>query len=272
MSTSVHYLDTLLKIENVNLSYQGTPVLKNVNAEIRDLVRDTPGCITGQIVAFLGPSGRGKTQLFRIIAGLNQPDSGRVILNATKQAVRAGEVGVVSQNYLVFPWRSVWSNLMLAAHKTHKTDKEAIDQIMYYVDAFGMKDYLGLYPEQLSGGQRQRIAIMQQLLCSEHFLLMDEPFSGLDIIVKEKVQAMITKFTNLHELNTTIIVSHDIASVCAIADHVWLLGREQPEVPGSSIREVYDLVERDLCWHPEITTDPRFHAFIHEVEEKFRTL
>jgi ABC-type sulfate/molybdate transport systems ATPase subunit len=97
---SYTYGKTLLKIENVSLEYDGRPILKNVSAEIKDIIR--PECTQGQVVGFLGPSGIGKTQWFRIIAGLNPPTSGRVTVNRLDRPVKAGEVGVVAQDYQLF--------------------------------------------------------------------------------------------------------------------------------------------------------------------------
>jgi len=105
------YGPTLLKIDHVSLSYNGRPILRDVCAEVRELVR-TDG--KGQVVGFLGPSGVGKTQLFRIIAGLNQPTSGQILLK-NGEATHPGLVGVVAQNYPLFEHRTVLSNLMLAA-------------------------------------------------------------------------------------------------------------------------------------------------------------
>ncbi len=95
------------------------------------------------------------------------------------------------------------------------------------LDRFNLRKQAALYPAQLSGGQKQRAAIAQQLLCSDHFLLLDEPFSGLDVIMIEKVSEMIVEIACTHELNTVIIVSHDIVSTAAIADTLWLMGRDR---------------------------------------------
>src|SRR3954463_7652798 len=100
---------TLLTIENVCLEYDGRPILRNVNAEVKDII--VPGRVTGQVVGFLGPSGCGKTSLFRIVAGLDKPTSGRVTLNGDTHPVTPGEVGVVSQNYPLLDHRTVLSNL-----------------------------------------------------------------------------------------------------------------------------------------------------------------
>ena len=132
------------------------------------------------------------------------------------------------------------------------------------------------YPVQLSGGQRQRCAIIQQILCSDHFLLMDEPFSGLDLFMLEKTCTLIQKVANMHDLNTIIVVTHDITAAACVADHLWLMGRDRDAggklIPGAHIVETYDLIERDLCWHPGIITQPLFMEFVREVKERFRSL
>src|SRR5260370_3601008 len=115
---SYTYGKTLLKIENVSLEYDGRPILKNVSAEIKDITR--PDCIQGQVVGFLGPSGIGKTQLFRIIAGLNPPTSGRVTVNGLDRPVKAGEVGGVAQDYPLFWHPSLLCNLLLDASPTEQ--------------------------------------------------------------------------------------------------------------------------------------------------------
>jgi polar amino acid transport system ATP-binding protein/sulfate transport system ATP-binding protein len=266
--------DTLLKVDNVSLEYDGRPVLSSVTAEVRNIV--VPGCIKGQVVGILGPSGCGKTTLFRIIAGLLAPTSGRVSVNGFDRPVAAGEVGVVAQSYPLFEHRTVLGNLMLAARKKEKDEKTARDKVMAFLTEFGLEDKYNLYPAQLSGGQRQRCAIIQQILCSEHFLLMDEPFSGLDLIMLEKTCELIAKVANMDDLNTIIVVTHDVTAACSVADHLWLMGRSPAEnrapAEGSRIVKQYNLIDKDLCWQPDIITSARFTDFVREVKEEFRRL
>lgn len=268
------YGDTLLKIDHVNLSYGDKVILRDVSAEIRDIVR--AGRTQGQVVGFLGPSGIGKTQLFRIVAGLNQPTSGQVLVNSTLTPVKAGMVGVVAQNYPLFENRTIFSNLILAAKQMDKNSDTAHEKVLKYLRRLDLLDQAQLYPAQISGGQRQRIAIAQQLLCSEHFLLMDEPFSGLDLVMEAKVCELINEIACLDELNTIIVVTHDVTAAATVADHLWLMGRDRDEdgnvIPGARIQETYDLIERDLCWHPELTNSPRFLEFVREVKERFHRL
>jgi polar amino acid transport system ATP-binding protein/sulfate transport system ATP-binding protein len=267
------YGETLLKIDRVNLSYDDKVILRDVNAEIRDIVRE--GHTQGQVVGFLGPSGIGKTQLFRIIAGLNQPTSGQVLVGSTLTPVKAGMVGVVAQNYPLFENRTIFSNLLLSAKQMQKNGS-AHEKALQYLKRLDMLDEAQLYPAQISGGQRQRIAIAQQLLCSEHFLLMDEPFSGLDLVMEAKVCELINEIASLDELNTIIVVTHDVTAAATVADHLWLMGRDRDGsgnvLPGARIQETYDLIERDLCWHPGITNSPSFLEFVREVKERFQTL
>jgi len=268
------YGDTLLKIDHVGLSYDGKVILRDVNAEIRDIIRE--GRTQGQVVGFLGPSGIGKTQLFRIVAGLNHPTSGQVLVNSTLTPVKAGMVGVVAQNYPLFENRTIFSNLMLAAKQMNQSSEAAHEKVMTYLKRLEMLDQAQLYPAQISGGQRQRIAIAQQLLCSEHFLLMDEPFSGLDVVMEAKVCELINEIACLDELNTIIVVTHDVTAAASVADHLWLMGRDRDErgnvIPGARIQETFDLIQRDLCWHQDITNSPHFLEFVREVKDKFQSL
>ena len=105
---------------------------------------------------------------------------------------------------------------------------------------------------------------------------MDEPFSGLDVVMEAKVCELINEIACLDELNTIIVVTHDVTAAATVADHLWLMGRDRDAsgntVPGARIQETYDLIERDMCWHPELTNSPKFLEFVREVKERFQTL
>ena len=285
MMTPYYLKETLLKLENVSLKLGEKLILRDINVEVKDIVRPDVAS-TGQIIGFLGPSGIGKTKLFEVIAGLIKPTTGTVKLDGDQHNAEAGQVGVVQQNYPLFNHRTVLSNLRVAAKmctdpacavKSCKgCDKSADERVKAMLERFNLVAQKDHYPTQLSGGQRQRVAIAQQLLCSGQFLLLDEPFSGLDPSMTDEVSKMLVEIANEHEDNTIIIVSHDISATTAIADTLWVMGRDRnPDgslVPGAYIKHNYNLIDEGLAYHPELRTSPQFVDFVWKVRSIFPTL
>ncbi len=265
--------ERLLTIDQICVNYD-RPILTNITAAIDNIIRD--GMHQGQVVCLLGPSGIGKTQLFRCIAGLQTPASGGVYLNGKRTPVTPGEVGVVAQNYPLLNHRTVFGNLLVAARQKIADEKEAHAKVVELLHDFDLADQALAYPASLSGGQRQRVAIAQQLLCSSHFLLMDEPFSGLDPKAKTAVCKTILKVSTVDELNTTIVITHDIESSIRIADTIWVLGREfdanHQAIPGATIKYTYDLIARGLAWHEEIEATTEFFELNKELKQRFMEL
>jgi ABC-type nitrate/sulfonate/bicarbonate transport system ATPase subunit len=265
--------ERLLTIDNVCVRYD-RPVLEGVSGHIDNIRRD--GRQQGQVVCLLGPSGIGKSQLFRCIAGLQRPTSGSVRLNGQGREVQPGEVGVVAQHYPLFNHRSVWGNLMLAARRHGRTEHEARDASLALLEKFGLVDSATCHPMRLSGGQRQRVAIAQQLLCSSHFLLMDEPFSGLDPLAKSAVCDTLIDVSTTHELNTIIVVTHDIESAIRISDTLWLLGRRRGAdgrpAGGAAIQETVDLAGMGLAWDPDVESRVEFRELAAALKARFETL
>ena len=265
--------ERLLTLTDVCVRYD-RPILEGVTGHIDNIQRE--GRQQGQVVCLLGPSGIGKSQLFRCIAGLQKPTSGSIRLNGSQREVQAGEVGVVAQDYPLFNHRTVWGNLMLAALRNGRTPARARDACVELLERFGMADCATRHPMMLSGGQRQRIAIAQQLLCSSHFLLMDEPFSGLDPLAKTTVCETIIDLSTTHELNTIIVVTHDIESAIRISDTLWMLGRNrdasgQP-TGGAAIQEIHDLAAMGLAWDPDIESRAEFRELGAALKARFATL
>lgn len=258
--------ERLLTIDKLGLQYGEKVIFRDLSLEIDNIVR--PGMNQGQVVSLLGPSGIGKTQLFRCIAGLQQATTGTVLLNEVKSPVHAGDVGVVFQNYPLLQHRTILKNLQIAAKAANKKQEE-ITELLTTFDLAGKVEKL--YPCQLSGGQQQRVAIIQQLLCSTHFILMDEPFSGLDVIMKKRAVELIQKVSTTHELNTIIVTTHDIATAIEISDTLWVLGRE-PEKAGATIIKKFDLIERGLAWNPHVDKHPNFYPLVLEINELFKSL
>jgi polar amino acid transport system ATP-binding protein/sulfate transport system ATP-binding protein/NitT/TauT family transport system ATP-binding protein len=255
--------EVVLQATNVQLTYD-RPILRDINFCIRNITR--PGLSQGQVVTLIGRSGIGKTQLFKILSGLQSPTAGQVTIHNNKP-VKAGDMGVIFQNYYLFEWRTVYQSLLLAAKKNKKLfgmEKQTIEQ---YAEQFQLTGHLNLNPQQLSGGQRQRVSIMQQLLKGSDFILLDEPFSGLDVCMLDKAVELLLQVSLSDELKTLIIVSHDIETSVAISDTVFILGNE-PGKEGATIKKEIDLIERDLAWVKNIKQERRFLETIEEIKRE----
>jgi NitT/TauT family transport system ATP-binding protein len=268
------YHGTILKAEGVSLTLGSNVILRDLNLEIRDIRR--PGLVTGQVVGLLGPSGIGKTRLFRLLSGIDKPNTGKITIGADARPVERGMVGVIQQDYPLFEHRTVLGNLLLAARSAGLDGDAARQKTESFLKRFGLEDRGDLYPCQISGGQRQRVAIAQQFLCSENFVLMDEPFSGLDPMAVGQVSKLITEVANADELNTVVVVTHDISAAAEVSDTIWLLGRDRDEkgnvIPGARIKATYNLIERDLAWTPGITETKEFADVVREIRGVFPTL
>ncbi len=266
--------ETLVSLEGVSKSYDGTVILRDFNIEIKNLVR--PGREQGQVVALLGPSGMGKTTLFRLLAGLETPDTGRVLMGGEQKPVQRGQIGVVAQQYPLFAHRTVMGNLLVAGKQIGQSATQAREKADDLLKRFGLEDHGAKYPSQLSGGQRQRVAIAQQFMCSDKFLLMDEPFSGLDVLAQETLIRFIHDIAAQDELMTFILITHDISAALQIADTVWILGRDRDEagrpIRGARVQASFNLIERGLAWQEDVSSMPEFGQLRQEIRDSFSRL
>ena len=275
MSVLEHsYAEPLLTVEGVNLTLDGKLILRDVNLRVRDVVR--PGMAQGQVVSLLGPSGIGKTRLFRIMAGLDRPDAGRVLVGRAQEPVARGRVGVVFQHYPLFDNRTVISNLAVAGRQVGLSKADAIETGREFLRRFGLEGNEDKFPAQLSGGMRQRVAIAQQFMCSDDLLLMDEPFSGLDPLAVSRMIEFVQEVASQDETKTIVIVTHDITAAIEVSDTIWMLGRDrdaagQP-VPGARVQHEYNLVQRGLAWQKGMTASREFMALLAEIREAFPRL
>lgn len=258
--------EVVLSVKDVVLEREGRRILDGVSFEVVDRIRE--GRTTGQVVALLGPSGLGKTTLLRIVAGLERPTRGSVTGHGGKR-LDARKVGVVFQDYPLFSHRTVRDNLLVAGRAggldPERTRKRA-DELLARV---GLEALAEAWPAQLSGGERQRAAIAQQLVLPRRVLLLDEPFSGLDPAALAEVLELVTEVADEHELNTVVVVTHDVRAALAVSDSVVLLGRKAKGA-GAVVRDVVDLVDRGLAWS---CGDERERlALSRDLESRFRDL
>jgi len=271
--TPYFYKEPVLTLQGVSMALNGELILRDIDAQVLNVVR--PGMSQGQVVGFYGRSGIGKSVLCRIMAGLLAPTHGTVQVGEAQQAVVPGAVGFVQQRYPLFDHRTLFDNLLVAARRKHAPEA-ARQEVETYLERFCLTPHRRKYPAHLSGGQRQRAAIAQQLLCSDHLILLDEPFSGLDVAMIDEVKKIIVEVTTMDELNTVVIVSHDIQTTTALADTLWLLGYERDAaghlLPGATINKEhqYNLAEMGLAWHENVEAEPEFGRFVEHIKEEIR--
>jgi ABC-type nitrate/sulfonate/bicarbonate transport system ATPase subunit len=258
--------EVVLSVEGVSVEREGTSVLENVTFEIVDRIRE--GCTTGQVVSRLGPSGIGKTTLLRVIAGLDRPTSGS-IRGPKGSRLSSRDVGIVFQDYPLLSHRTVIENLVIAGRVGGMNKERATKRAVELLARVGLEGRATYWPAQLSGGQRQRAAIAQQLVLRRRVLLLDEPFSGLDPVALADVMKLVMEVANDHDLNTVVVVTHDVRSAVGVSDRLLLLGANGSG-RGASVRDSYDLVDLGIAWG---NGDDRERAALErEVEKRFRDL
>ena len=169
-----------IEIKNINKSFDGRGKNLSVLEEISLTIDD------GELVCLLGPSGCGKTTLLRLIAGLDQPTSGEIIANGELVEKPSGDRAVIFQQYSLFPWLTVIQNVTFGLEISGGSKEENIQAAERYLKSVGLLEFKDSYPHELSGGMKQRVAIIRSLLNHSPILLMDEPFSALDIILQIK--------------------------------------------------------------------------------------
>lgn len=257
-------------------------IIQNVNMEVRDIIGDET---TGQVISLVGKSGEGKSTLLRMLAGLDIPNSirtGEILIHHDRihngvvegdhhlETVKEGDMGIVFQNYYTPEHLTIRKMLLKSAKKNpdFKGDVKLMnDAIDVYMEQFEITEHQHKYPCQLSGGQKQRAAIILQLVNGSNFLLMDEPFSGLDPLMIDKTTKFLQRAANSDELKTLIIVSHDLVNCAAISDTIFVLSRKGlPEGSGATIAANIDLLSMGLAYHSEIKRMPEFHNVIETIK------
>ncbi|MDD5126122.1 sulfate/molybdate ABC transporter ATP-binding protein, partial [Methylovulum sp.] len=222
-------------LTNISKNFGKFAALNHINLEIPE----------GELVALLGPSGCGKTTLLRIIAGLEQADSGRVVLNGedkTEQHVSHRGIGFVFQHYALFRHMTVFDNIAFGLRvkpKKHRPGEADITQKVHALLELVQLDWLhDRFPDQLSGGQRQRIALARALAVEPDVLLLDEPFGALDASVRKDLRQWLRNLH--HELNvTSIFVTHDQEEAMEVASQVVVLNHGRIEQQGAP-SDIYD--------------------------------
>jgi sulfate transport system ATP-binding protein len=195
----------------------------------------------GSLTALLGPSGSGKSTLLRVIAGLEQPDTGQVLLNdedVTAKPARERGVGMVFQHYAAFKHMTVYDNVAFGLSIRRRPRSEIRSRVHELLELVQLEGLAQRYPSQLSGGQRQRMALARALAVEPSVLLLDEPFGALDARVRKELRAWLRRLHDEVHV-TTIIVTHDQEEAMEVAGQIAVLNDGRIEQVGSP-RELYE--------------------------------
>ncbi|RIH83962.1 sn-glycerol-3-phosphate import ATP-binding protein UgpC [Meiothermus luteus] len=204
-----------IRVENVEKTFGRFKALNGVSLEVRDQ----------EFVVLLGPSGCGKTTLLRIIAGLEQADKGRVWIgdrDVTLLPPRARRIAMVFQNYAVFPHLTVYENIAFGLRMQKVSPEKLKANVERAAALMHIENLLGRYPAQLSGGQRQRVAVARALAVEPEVLLMDEPLSNLDALLRLEMRAELKRLL-AESRTTTLYVTHDQVEAMSLADRIAVM-------------------------------------------------
>lgn len=208
-------LNTKLSVKNLSKTYGGKTVLNNISFDLME----------GEFLSILGPSGCGKTTLLRILIGLEKADSGEIIKGGQDISGLASfdrGMGIVFQNYALFPNMTVLQNVQYALTLRKETKKQAKEIAMRTIEQVGLTDQINKRPHQLSGGQQQRVAIARTLAMNPDVILLDEPISALDVtnreIMKAELKSLQKKFNA-----TMLFITHDQEEAFFLSDRIMVM-------------------------------------------------
>lgn len=268
------FKETLLYVEKLAVSYDGKTIIKDIDLIEKNVVRPSEDH-TGQVIAVIGRSGRGKSTFFKALTGLVPIESGKILIkdfessdiNAAKE-VKEGDIGFVDQKYTLFRHKTVRQTFEFALKKSNFSETEKTAKIKDYLHKWGLETVSEKYPNELSGGQRQRTAIIEQLFSSEKFIVLDEPFSGLDVGNIQEVRKSFDLLTSSNDHNTIIFSTHDIELAIDLAQSIYIIGH--PTIGGKkqdygTIMGKYDLREMGICWEEYGAEHIKLHKEIVKV-------
>lgn len=210
-------MKNVVELENLKISYDGSVIIKDLSLNLGE----------GEIGCLLGPSGCGKTTILRAIAGFEEVSSGTITING--KVVSSADhlippdkrqVGVVFQDYALFPHLDVYRNIAFGLHKIKKTEQQAVIQKL--LEVVGLSDVADRYPHELSGGQQQRVALARALAPRPKLLLMDEPFSNLDITLRERLSVEVRDILKEYGISA-IMVTHNQHEAFAMGDKTGVI-------------------------------------------------
>lgn len=245
-----------VELKNINKTFGDYKASDNVNFGIEK----------GKLIGLLGPSGSGKTTILRMIAGLENPDSGDIVIDGKVvndiPASKRG-IGFVFQNYALFRYMTVFDNIAFGLKIQKKSKKFIKERVNKLVKLIGLEGLEKRYPSQLSGGQKQRVAFARALAPNPNLLLLDEPFAAIDAKVRQELRSWLKDMIERLGV-TSIFVTHDQSEAIEVADEIIITNKGRIEQIGSPI---------DIYQHPETAFSASFFGQTTTLDDytKFKT-
>ena len=234
-----------LVLENVSKVFQGPAGSFTALAPV-DLAIES-----GRFVSLIGPSGCGKSTIFNIVAGLEQPTTGRVIVDGEDVTGMIGQVGYMLQKDLLLPWRTVLENVLLGLEIRGERNAETRERALSLLQRYGLGGFEHQYPSTLSGGMRQRAALLRTLMVDVDLVLLDEPFGALDAQTKSQMQEWLLQlFADFGR--TVVFVTHDVEEALFLSDEMYVMATR----PGRIVERL--AIDLPRPRHRSVTGEPRF--------------
>lgn len=205
-----------LTLQGVRKSFQQKQVLGDVSFDVKK----------GEFVSLIGPSGSGKSTLFGIIGGMIAPDAGDVLMDGKSIVNKTGHISYMPQQDSLFPWRTILDNVLLGEELHGKVDESRGIEMLEFA---GLGDVVHAFPHELSGGMRQRASFIRALLCPQHLLCLDEPFSALDEFTRADMQKWLLATWEEQE-QSILFITHNIEEALFLSDKIVVLSNSPAEV------------------------------------------
>ncbi len=219
---------------------KSTLALKDINLHVEE----------GEFVCAVGASGSGKSTLLRLMAGLDLPTQGEILVDGVKVIGPGADRGMVFQNYTLYPWLNVLENVCFGLRLKGMSQTERLQRAEYYLEIVGLSRFAKALPKELSGGMKQRVAIARALACTPKILLMDEPFGALDVQTKETMHEFLLEVWK--RTNTTIfMITHDVEEAVFLAERIYVLTAH----PGEILKEFHLNFPSDRTFRIKRTPD-----------------
>jgi len=244
----------LLEIKDVAKVYPG-------EGKSTTVFEDISFNVYKEFLCIVGPSGCGKSTLLRIIDGLDQPTSGRVLFHGQPITAPSAKIGVIFQTFALIPWKTVLGNVEMALQSTTVPKDEQVKIAKKYIQDVGLEGFETAYPKELSGGMKQRVGIARALALQPEVLLMDEPFSSLDALTAENLRQEVLEIWRdpVYATNCVVMVTHNVQEAVYMADRVIVLNHR----PATIVDNVQITLER-----PRNQRDPAMFDYSDRIISK----